>query len=275
MPNVMRTTLHIQGPHVQDVLNYIGFNPGGTYISPGTPFDTPGLRVLIDFNRVVPKPAAEPPEGWTKWYSRNWGSVPYDGYSDGDIIEISEHKASFKFHTKWTAAYFVVHTLAKRFSDYSFQMLNWETGGDEFSDALWKNGRLLLHVQPYAVCFQRGIDDKSYQSPALVDPPTACTQRYAEALFRVAVVKSGIDLPIDPCAVEIVAHTIHEASRVVTVEVVSEEGEHYFEATAGPVCALGKAFRDCPQPGWCDACWIDDCCAYEAEDQPPIDPDSI
>jgi hypothetical protein len=183
MANLMRTVLDIQGTHVKEVLDYIGFNPEGKPIAADTPYGAPDLAVLIDFNRVVPMPTTEPSEGWSEWWYDNWNTVPYDGYKEGDIIEVTETKARFIFYTKWAAAYPVVDTLAIHFPLYSFHMQNWETSMETFSDALWKNGFPLLYVPSYSVSFQRDLCSRSYRTYGCIDPATAHTRRYAEMLW--------------------------------------------------------------------------------------------
>jgi len=93
MANLVRHVLTIEGPNVRRVLDAIGFNPSGVHLGPGTDPESPDLAVVIDFDRIVPRPAEKPEEGWEKWIDRNWGSLPYDGYSDGDVFELTESQS--------------------------------------------------------------------------------------------------------------------------------------------------------------------------------------
>jgi hypothetical protein len=54
MSNLVRNDLTIEGANVQQVLQAIGFNPGDAE------------AVLIDFNRITPRPNETPIEGWGK-----------------------------------------------------------------------------------------------------------------------------------------------------------------------------------------------------------------
>jgi hypothetical protein len=94
-------------------LEAIGFNPSGVPIEWGAKVQPENTALLIDFNRITPRPTESPKEGWGKWVDDNWGGLPYDGYEEGDLFELTESRASFKFYTKNRAAFPVVETLAK------------------------------------------------------------------------------------------------------------------------------------------------------------------
>ncbi len=105
MPNLTRNDLRVEGENINKVLDAIGFNPGGVPIVWGAAIQPDNIAVLIDFNRIVPRPVKAPLEGWDEWITKNWGTMPYDGYSDGDISELTDNMVWFKFYTRWTPAY--------------------------------------------------------------------------------------------------------------------------------------------------------------------------
>src|ERR1700678_413184 len=105
MANLVRNDLEIQGDNIKTVLDAIGFNPKGLPIVWNAKVQPENIAVLINFDRIVPRPKEPPVEGWDEWVTRNWGTTPYDGYADGDIFELTDNKVSFKFYTRWTPSF--------------------------------------------------------------------------------------------------------------------------------------------------------------------------
>ena len=100
MANLVRNDLTIEGPNVQQVLDAIGF------MRPST---LPGLSeiVLIDLYRLGHE------------FNCKW-PMPYGGYLDGDVFEVTDNKASFKFYTKNERTQQIIWALSQRFPGYKF-----------------------------------------------------------------------------------------------------------------------------------------------------------
>lgn len=79
MPNLTRNDLRIEGENINKVLDAIGFNPGGAPIVWGAKVQPENIAVLIDFNRIVPRPTETPVEGWDEWITKNWGTIHTTG----------------------------------------------------------------------------------------------------------------------------------------------------------------------------------------------------
>lgn len=110
MANLVRNDLTIEGPNVHGVLDAIGFKQPSTL---------QGLNevVLIDLYRLGHEFTCEWP-------------MPYGGYLDGDVFEVTDNKASFKFYTKNTHAQKVIWAISNRFPEYKFTYsVNW--AGDD------------------------------------------------------------------------------------------------------------------------------------------------
>jgi hypothetical protein len=146
MANLVRNDLEIQGNNVKTVLDAIGFNPNGVPIVWNAKVQSENIAVLIDFKRIVPRPKEPPVEGWDEWVTKNWGTTPYDGYSDGDIFELTDNKVSFKFYTKCTPAFPLIETLAKRFPQFKFHFQSWDQTNHRFGQVTWQNGLRTLFV---------------------------------------------------------------------------------------------------------------------------------
>jgi hypothetical protein len=98
--NLIRNDLIIEGPNVQPVLEFIGFKQPSTL---------PGLNdiVLIDLYRLGHE------------FNCKW-PMPYGGYLDGDVFEVTDNKASFKFYTKNERTLQIIWALSERFPEYKF-----------------------------------------------------------------------------------------------------------------------------------------------------------
>jgi hypothetical protein len=160
MANLFRNDLEIQGSNIKMVLDAIGFNPGGVPIVWGAAIQPDNIAVLIDFNRIVPRPEESPVEGWHEWVTRNWGTVPYDGYSEGDIFELTDEKVSFKFYTKSAPAFPLVETLARRFPQFKVNFKSWDLTNHRFGEVTWQNGLCTLFVPTFAMNMRDDADDQ-------------------------------------------------------------------------------------------------------------------
>jgi hypothetical protein len=60
MANLVRNDLEIQGNNIKTVLDAIGFNPNGVPIVWNAKVQPENIAVLIDFNRIVPRPTDPP-----------------------------------------------------------------------------------------------------------------------------------------------------------------------------------------------------------------------
>src|SRR5258706_2251904 len=181
MSNLVRHNLTIEGNDVQQVLEAIGFNPEGEPIKWGTAVQPENAAVLIDFGRIIPRPKAMPREGWEKWVGEYWGTLPYDGARDGDIFELTNSKASFKFYTRSTPAFPVIETLAKRFPQFKVSLRTWELTNHRMGEAEWQNGMRTLFVPMFALKLRAGGD-----TPAN-DPVTDKMRTAAAQLVTAAV----------------------------------------------------------------------------------------
>ncbi len=159
MANLVRNDLEILGDNIKTVLDAIGFNPNGVPIVWNAQVQPENIAVLIDFNRIVPRPKDSPVEGWDEWITKNWGTVPYDGYSDGDIFELTDKKVSFKFYTKSTPAFPLIETLAKRFPEFKFNFQSWDQSNHRFGEVTWKNGLRTLFVPMFGMKMRADADE--------------------------------------------------------------------------------------------------------------------
>ena len=100
MANIVRNDLTIEGPNVKVVLDAIGFKQPSTL---------KGLNevVLIDLYRLGNE------------FNCQW-PMPYGGYQEGDLFELMENRASFKFYTKNERAQHIIWALSKRFPGLKF-----------------------------------------------------------------------------------------------------------------------------------------------------------
>ena len=100
MANLIRNDLIIEGPDVQSVLDFIGFKQRSTL---------PGLNeiVLIDLYRLGHE------------FNCNW-PMPYGGYQEGDLFELMDNKASFKFYTRNERTQQIIWALSERFPGCQF-----------------------------------------------------------------------------------------------------------------------------------------------------------
>ena len=147
MANLVRNDITIEGDDLQQVLDAIGFK---------TQFDTrlPSLgefTVLFNFDRVVARPENDPAEGWSEWFSNNWGTCPYDCARPKDILEQSDNKICFIVYTKWTPIYDSMSKVVERFPNYKYDLYMWEQSNDIVGEVSWVNGRLRLVIQPYTL----------------------------------------------------------------------------------------------------------------------------
>jgi hypothetical protein len=91
--------------------------------------------------------------------TKNWGTVPYDGYSDGDIFELTANKVSFKFYTKWSSAFPLTETLAKRFPEFKFIFQSWDQTNHRFGEITWLNGVRTLFVPMFGMKVRDDADE--------------------------------------------------------------------------------------------------------------------
>jgi hypothetical protein len=176
MANLVRNDITILGENLQVVLDAIGFN---------TTFDTRvpklgGFTVLFNFDRIVPRPQDNPPEGWSKWFSDNWGTCPYDCALPKDILEQSDNKICFSVYTKWTTAYTSLEKVVARFPNYKYNLYMRELANHTVGEVTWVNGRRRLVVQTYRLLLR---DDGDY--PAF-PPITEADKAKAAELVRAA-----------------------------------------------------------------------------------------
>lgn len=192
MPNLTRNDLRVEGENINKVLDAIGFNPGGVPIVWGAAIQPDNIAVLIDFNRIVPRPVKAPLEGWDEWITKNWGTMPYDGYSDGDISELTDNMVWFKFYTRWTPAYPLIETLAERFPQFKFSLQSWDQTNHRFGEVTWQNGLRRLFVPMFEMKVRHDAD-----VPAN-DPITDEMKATAAQLVKAAAEKcNGTSLDTD------------------------------------------------------------------------------
>src|SRR5437016_4632088 len=100
MANLVRNDLTIEGPNVHEVLDAIGFKQPSTLN---------GLNevVLIDLHRLGHE------------FNCQW-PMPYGGYQEGDLFELTENRASFKFYTKNERTQHIIWALSNRFAGHKF-----------------------------------------------------------------------------------------------------------------------------------------------------------
>jgi hypothetical protein len=211
MANLTRNDLRIEGENINKVLDAIGFNPGGVPIVWGAAIQPDNIAVLINFNRIVPRPKEPPVEGWDDWITRNWGTVPYDGYSEGDIFELTDEKVSFKFYTKSTPAFPLIETLAKRFPESKFNLRSWELTNHRFGEVTWRNGLCTLFVPMFAMKLRDDADEPAN------DPLTDEMKATAAQLVRTAADTCTGLTPDKDVAEKVVAWVIAARGSSVTV----------------------------------------------------------
>jgi len=214
MTNIMRNDLAIEGDDVKPVLDFIGFE------SKVQPLNIP---VLINFDNIVPRPRERPNEGWDKWISENWGTTPYDGYLQGDIFELTDTKAFFKFHTRCTTAFPAIEKLAKRFPDFKFHLANWELTNHWWGEAAWEKGQRTLYVPLSAMKLKCDAD-----VPAC-DPVSDEMRAAATQLVGAAMNAYNGRTPQKETAESIVAKVIAISGQSVNLE---------FEPNADGSCCL-------------------------------------
>lgn len=219
MPNITRNDLCIIGQDVKCVLEFIGFNPNGIPVTCGTDVRTPNLAILIDFNRIVPKPATEPPQGWREWCYGHWGTVKlYDGYMDGDIFELSDNQAAFKFYTEWTSAYKCVRALAQRFAEFRFRYSSCDTTNHSMGEVIWEKGYPVVFAPMYDLKVRDDVDAPVW------DPITEEITTTAKSLVEAAQQGYSAALSVDEDAVDVVANAMASSGKPVRVELRPNKG---------------------------------------------------
>lgn len=211
MANLVRSDLEIQGNNIKMVLDAIGFNPGGVPIVWGAAIQPENIAVLINFNRIVPRPAEPPVEGWDEWITKNWGTMPYDGYSDGDIFELTDDKVSFKFYTRSTPAFPLIETLAKRFPEFKFSFQSWDQTNHRFGEVTWQNGLRTLFVPMFGMKLRDDADEPAN------DAVTEETKIIAAELVRAAAETCNETSPNTSEAENTVADVIASSGRSVKI----------------------------------------------------------
>jgi len=232
MSNLVRNDVTIEGANVREVLQAIGFNPGGAPIVWGAKVQPENIAVLIDFNRITPRPNATPKEGWRKWVDDNWGGVPYDGYEQGDLFELSENRVSFKFYTKNHPAFPVIETLAKAFPAYKVKYGSWELTNHLIGEAAWENGNRKLYVPMFQVKLEA---DMPANDPVTDDMRNAAADLVQAALEACPTCTLDIE-----AAKTRVAGTLAASERPIKVEFETNvDGSHCLYIDAGPACSGG------------------------------------
>ena len=211
MPNLTRNDLRIEGENISNVLDAIGFNPGGVPIVRGAAVQPANIAVLINFDRIVPRPAEPPVEGWDEWITKNWGTMPYDGYSDGDIFELTQGSVSFQFYTRWTPAFPLIETLAKRFPECKFTLQVWDQTDHCFGEVAWQNGLRTLFVPMFGMKMRDDADEPANDAVTEAMKVTA-----AELVRTAAETCSGIS-PDTSAAETTVAEVIASSGRSVKI----------------------------------------------------------
>lgn len=210
MSNLVRNDLTIEGANVKEVLDAIGFN---TVVRWGGE----DVLVLFNFERIVPRPQPAPPEcpteaearyeWWRKWYSDNWETTPYDGAQPGDIFELTDTKASFKFYTRWTPAFGAVEKVAERFPACRFTFSCWEQTNHKQGEGLWENGYFIVEVPMYFMEISR--DDGLPSFSAITD----AIKTTAAQLVRSAAERYSRPIPL-----------AHEEAEAVVAKVLAFSG---------------------------------------------------
>jgi hypothetical protein len=211
MANLMRNDLTIEGQNVKQVLDAIGFNPDGVPIQWGAEVQPDNIAVLIDFERIVPRPKETPSEGWSKWVNANWGALPYDGAEAGDILELTDSKARFKFYTRYDSAFPVIESLAKQFPEFTIRLWNWELTNHLAGEAAWRNGFRTLYVPMFQL--KLGPNSDLPASSPVTDEIRTMAVQLLEALGNGCA----------PEAVEAVADKVGASGHSVKVEFETNE----------------------------------------------------
>ena len=227
MANLVRNDLEILGDNIKTVLDAIGFNPNGAAIVWNAKVQPENIAVLIDFNRIFPRPTETPTEGWDEWITKNWGTMPYDGYSDGDIFELTDKKVSFKFYTKSTPAFPLIETLAKRFHEFTFNFQSWDQTNHRFGEVTWQNGVRTIFV-PMFNLKTKPDDDVPANDPVTDELKVAATQLVGAAAETCNGTRPDIN-----AAERIVAGVMAASGRSVAVNFQpNDDGSFYLSIEA-------------------------------------------
>jgi hypothetical protein len=230
MANLVRNDLIIEGEDVKQVLDAIGFNPDGVPIVSGAQVQPENVAVLIDFDRIVPRPKDMPEEGWDRWFSENWGTTPYDGARPGDVFEVTDSKAHFKFYTRWTSAFPLIETLSKRFPEFRFHLRSWEMENQYSGEAAWENGQRTIYVP----MFPLKLDGHGLlaNDPITAEIKSAAGQMIQEAFEKYTAGAPGEESVRD--AELVLAYVIAESGSYVVVEgEIRPRVDAKFEPNAG------------------------------------------
>lgn len=227
MANLVRNDLEILGENIKMVLDAIGFNPNGVPIEWNAEAQPENIAVLIDFKRIVPRPTEPPIEGWDEWITKNWGTMPYDGYSDGDIIELTDNKVSFKFYTRSTPAFPLIETLAKRFPEFKFTFQSWDQTNHRFGEVTWQNGLRTLFVPMFGMKLRNDADEPAN------DPTTDEMKATATQLVRAAAETCNGATPDINAAERIAAGVMAASGRSVAVNVEQNEDGSFYLSIEG------------------------------------------
>jgi hypothetical protein len=203
MPNIVRNDLTIEGENVRLVQDAMGFD---SIIQPQN------IRVLIDFDCIVPRSPEQPEEGWNEWCAKHWGAMPYDSGQPEDIVELTDKKVSFAFYTRWAPAFLVVETLARQFPNFMFLLRTLDETANVAGDAAWQNGRPTLFLPPFALKLRTG------ENVPANDPVTPEIRATAARLVQAAADAYEGQAPQKENAEKIVAETIAESGSAVKVE---------------------------------------------------------
>jgi len=215
MSNLVRNDLTIEGANVQQVLQAIGFNPGDAQ------------AVLIDFNRITPRPNETPIEGWRKWVDDNWGGLPYGGYEQGDLFGLTESRTSFKFYSRNRPAFPIIETLAKAFPAYKVRYGSWELTNHLIGEAAWESGNRKLYVPVFRLKLDGGM-------PAN-DPVTDDMRKAAAGLVQTALEACPTCTLDIEAAKTRVAGTLAASGRSIKVEFeTNDDGSHCLYIDADP-----------------------------------------
>jgi hypothetical protein len=199
MPNLSRNDLTITGDNAIQVLDFIDFDP----LTPVSFWPDWSPPTLIDFNRIVPEPRNEPDEGRREWRYNNWGTPSlYDGYRNGDILELTSNKVSFQFYTVWAPAYQAIKALAKRFPEFRFHYRGWDQTNHHIGTVIWEKGQPTVVVPMYYMKLRKDCDVPAF------DPVTPDILSTAKHLVEQVYNKSDIIVPVDTEAIEVVSEAL-------------------------------------------------------------------
>lgn len=155
------------------------------------------------------------------------GALPYGGYEQGDIFELTENRASFKFYTNKRPAFPVIETLAKAFPAYKVKYGSWELTNHSVGEAMWENGNRKLYVPVFLVKQEGGM-------PA--NDPVTDEIRHAAAQLAQAALEACPTCTLDiEAAKKRVAGTIAASGRAIKVEFeTNDDGSHCLYIDADP-----------------------------------------